>query len=310
MVNSQRKMHTNSSSNGANNVVGFLRSLSTLQWALMLSVVLHVIPLTIRFVNPTAYQRVFKDTPLEVILVNANAQEAPEKAQAIAQTNMAGGGDADEGRASNPMPATDADAQGDSDADATQKIETLNQQQTQLLSTIKEQIALLPPPAPDAPSLNPETVQQEEKRKQLSKLLGEIERRISQENTRPKKRYISPATKEEVYAVYYDQLRQRIENQGTNSFPQINGKKIYGELTMVLTVNYDGRILSAEIVLPSGQRMLDKQAMAIARSAAPFGEFNAAMRSKADQIVLVSKFNFTRDAGLKTNLSTSTPDLP
>jgi protein TonB len=57
--------------------------------------------LTVRFVDPEGFNRVFQDTPLEVILVNAKSRPSrtPTKAKAIAQHTLAGGGDADKGRA-------------------------------------------------------------------------------------------------------------------------------------------------------------------------------------------------------------------
>ena len=280
-----------------------LRSFSTLQLALGVSFVLHAVPLTIRFVDPESFNRVFHDTPLEVILVNANTQERPEKAQAIAQSAMAGGGDADAGRATTFLPASELSALGDATIDTNRKMDTMQEQQMLLLAQLKKQLALLPVPDVNNPSSNPEVQAQEEKRRQLSKLLGEIERRITQENERPKKRYISPATREEVYAVYYDQLRQKIEAKGTVNFPEAAGKKLYGTLTMILTVNHDGRILASEIVQSSGNLTLDRRATAIANSAGPFGAFSAAMRRKADQIVLVSRFKFTRDEVLETKLT-------
>jgi protein TonB len=60
---------------------------------------------------------------------------------------------------------------------------------------------------------------------QLIKLLAEIEKRINEENARPKKRYISPATKEAVYAVYYDALRRKVEDKGTENFPREQGQE-------------------------------------------------------------------------------------
>ncbi len=102
------------------------------------------------------------------------------------------------------------------------------------------------PPDPRDQSPNTDRVQQEERRRQLLKLLAEIEKRINEENSRPKKRYISPATREEVYAVYYDALRRKIEDKGTESFPEQAGRKLYGELTMIVTVNHDGRVLDTE----------------------------------------------------------------
>ena len=163
---------------------------SPLQIALGISIAVHAVLLTVRFVDPERFERVFQDTPLEVILVNA----------------------------------------------------------------------------------------------------------------RPKKRYISPATKEAVYAVYYDALRRKVEDKGTENFPENKGKKLYGELVMILTVNYDGRVVSTEVVQSSGTRMLDTRAEAIARAAGPYGHFGPAMRAKADQIAVVSRFRFTREHTLETDV--------
>src|SRR6185436_6684403 len=124
----------------------------------------------------------------------------------------------------------------------------------------------------------PQDREQEERRRQLLKLLAEIEKRINDENARPKKRYISPATREEVYALYYDKLRRRIEERGTHDFPEHQGRKLYGELTMNVTVDARGRVIEAEVVRGSGNRVLDKRAVAIVHAAAPYGQFSKAMR--------------------------------
>ena len=51
-------------------------------------------------------------------------------------------------------------------------------------------------------------------------------------------------------------------------------------------------------------RLLDRRAQAIAKSAAPFGKFSPAMRREFDQFVMVSRFRFTREETLETRLST------
>ena len=81
-----------------------LRSFSTLHISLGVSIAVHAVLLTVRFVDPEAFNRVFEDTPLEVILVNAKSNEKPDKAKAIAQASLAGGGDAEKGRATSPLP--------------------------------------------------------------------------------------------------------------------------------------------------------------------------------------------------------------
>ena len=73
-----------------------------------------------RFVDPEGFNRVFQDTPLEVILVNARSGEKPEKAQAIAQANLAGGGDAARGRATSPLPPSALTEVGDAAEEAQQ----------------------------------------------------------------------------------------------------------------------------------------------------------------------------------------------
>ena len=45
-----------------------------------------------RFADPISFNRVFEDTVLEVVLVNARSDMLPERAQAIAQVRLAGGG--------------------------------------------------------------------------------------------------------------------------------------------------------------------------------------------------------------------------
>lgn len=280
-----------------------LKSLSTLEIALGVSLVVHAGLLTIRFVDPERFQRVFQDTPLEVILVNARSQDAPERAQAIAQASLAGGGEADKGRATSPLPPSALTEVGDALDDERRRIEAMQEQQMLLLAQLKQALAALPPADPKQAATNPEAAAREERRRQLVRALAEIERRINEENARPKKRYISPATREAVYAVYYDQLRRKIEERGTHNFPEAGGRKLYGELTMVVTVNHDGRVLETEVVQSSGNPTLDRRAATIARAAGPFGAFSPAMRRQADQIVVVSRFKFTRDDTLETRLT-------
>ncbi len=282
-----------------------LASLSTrfradpLPWALAVSVAVHAAVLTVRFVPPLRPERVLQDTPLEVILVNARGEQAPERPQAIAQANLAGGGDADRGRATSPLPPAMLMRAGDALDDEEQRIEAMKERQNRLLAQLRQEIARLSAPQPADAS---DAQAREQRRQALVKTLAEIEKRINEENARPRKRYISPATREAVYALYYDELRRRIEDRGTAQFPEQGGRKLYGELTMVITVNHDGRVLDTEVVQSSGIPYLDSRAQAIVRSL-QFARFNQAMRQRADQIVVVSRFRFTRDAGLQTQMS-------
>lgn len=275
---------------------------SPLALALLLSLAVHAVLLTVRFVAPEQFNRVFKDTALEVILVNAQSQERPEHAQAIAQANLAGGGDVAQGRATSPMPYSALTRIGDDFEERQRQIDALQERQTTLLTQLRQRLAALPEFDPREAAQQQAREQQEQKRKQLLKQLAELEKRINEENARPKKRYISPATKEAAYAVYYDALRHKVEEKGTENFPEVGGRKLYGDLIMVLTINHDGRVLETEIVESSGQQDLDRRAQAIAYASGPFGSFTPAMRAQADQIVVVARFSFTRDQVLQANV--------
>ena len=279
--------------------------LSSLQIALLVSVGVHAALLTVRIVDPESFNRVFQDPPLEVILFNSRSGEAPTQAQAIAQANLAGGGEAAQGRATSPLPPAATIETGNASEEAHKQIEQLQETQQQLLAQLRRELAVLPQPDPTRDAGTPDERAQEERRRQLIRMLAEIEKRVNEENARPKKRYISPATKEEVYAIYYDQLRRKIETRGTRNFPELQGKKLYGELTMNVTVDNVGRVVDAEIVRPSKLPALDQRALAIVRAAAPFGDFSPEMRKQADQIVITSRFRFTREDGLETSLSSS-----
>ncbi|MBO7411177.1 MAG: TonB family protein [Ottowia sp.] len=286
-------------------VLRFTRSLSTLQWALAFSVLLHAGLLTVRFVNPEAIERMFRSTELEVVLVNAATNERPDKPQAIAQVSLAGGGDAkEEGRmTASPLPASPESSAGeDLVEERQQRVSELMQEQVELLARVEASLAALPRPDPERLAAGDEEAKaQEERLKAMLDLYATIKRRIDEENSRPRKRYLSPATLGTTYAEYYDNMRQAIEKRGTERFPEAAGRKLYGELVMGILVNHDGRVLEAHVEKSSGIRLLDRQAEAIVASAAPFGEFTPAMKKDTDQFDVTALFKFTR-RGLETTL--------
>jgi protein TonB len=173
-------------------------------------------------------------------------------------------------------------------------------EQMQMLTQLKRDLAAMPAPDPRNPGDPTEATAQEEKRRQMINLLAEIERRVNEENARPKKRFLSPFTREAAFATYVDSLRRRVEAQGTANFPTLAGKKLYGELTMTITVNFDGRLLSTVVDESSGIALLDKRAQAIVASVGNFGTFTDAMRKEhADQIVIRPHFRFAHDGSVE-----------
>ncbi len=281
--------------------------LSLLQICLGFSVAVHAGLFGFRFVDPEGFNRVFQDTPLEVILVNTGSKAPPEKAQALAQLNLAGGGDADDQRrATSPLPPTPEAALGQDLTDTARAIERLQQEQQALLAQLRDELAALPPPTPHASSDSPASRAEEERRRQLSKMLAEIERRIQEENARPKKRYLSPATLKSADALYYNAFRSRVERAGTENFPTANGQKLYGELIMEVWIDRQGQVIEAVVLQSSGNPVLDRQATAIAKKAGPFGIVPSEVLAGRDLLLISSRFRFTRDAGMEAQTMSRT----
>jgi len=285
-----------------------LESATPLQLALLFSVVVHLLLLTVQLATPGSAPRRWVESKLEVILVNARDEQAPPQAQALAQASLRGGGDgAAQERAQSPLLPSESLSVGDAATETHRRLENLQMQQQQLLSSLRRDLARLPPPDPVRETASAEGRELAERRRLLLQQMAELERRVNEHNAPPRQRYISPATTEVAYARYYDRLRRRIESRGTVDFPTQGGRKLYGELTMNISVDSQGRVLDTEIIEPSGTPALDSRAMAIVRAAAPFGAFSKAMRAEAEVLVMSARFSFDRERGVSAELQGSAP---
>jgi len=283
----------------------------TLWWAIGFSVLIHAVLIAWRFADPVSFNRVFEDTSLEVVLVNARSDSLPERAQAMAQVRLSGGGQSPGlQRATTPLPPSAVNESGTDIGAMQRQIEALKLQQMRLLTQLQQELSALTQENAGENAQAPERQARQERRQQLTRQLAQIEPLVEKTQGGPRKRYLSPATREAVYALYYDKLRRTIETRGTLNFPQVGGQKLYGQLSMVITVDGRGRLVQTEVVKTSGQPLLDQRAVAIVRSAAPFDAFSANMRRQADQIVVVTRFQFSKDGNLETRMLAAQPRQP
>ena len=269
-----------------------VRALTTFQKAIAASLVLHAGLLTVRFVDPSALDRIFQPPILEVVMLNTLGQSKPVKSQLLAQTSMEGGGNVLLGHAAAAL-LVDAATPGleFQDQPANSSIETMREQQNLLLARVRDQLTALQNSAESSADPGNAT-QQEERQRRLAQQIAALEKDVASENARPRKRFFSPTTREAVFAVYFSELRRAIEKQGTLDFPQRDGEKIFGELTMAITVDAAGRVVTTSVARSSGDAVLDRHAESIVRRAAPYGPFSAAIRATADQLVFVARFRF------------------
>lgn len=286
----------------------------TLSIAIAASVLVHGALLAVRFAAPEAFKFKPADPGLEVVLVNAKHDRAPLKAEALAQANLDGGGNAEAGRATSPLPDMRRSEDGDGMKTMQRRIEELEKQQRMLTQmSRKSKVASAPSkeqPAPQVTQPQPNAADATENAKEILRREAEIAKRIEDENKRPKKTFISPSTREVGYAMYFNSVREKIEKIGTVNFPQKDGKKMYGELTLSISIFQDGSIYEKDkdegiaVERSSGNPALDDAARRIVRRAAPFGAFAKNMRSsdKEDVWVMTTRFKFTRENELEAEM--------
>lgn len=280
--------------------------------AVIASLFIHAVILLIHFADPAPLPPVPVDPGLDVILVNAKHEKAPLKAQALAQANLDGGGDADDGHTKSPLPDMHSNEDGDTIRKTQQRIEELENLQKNLLTQTKNTHFKVSDVLNKNKTQTSEPIihgqDETETNKAVTRMAAEIAQTIENQNKRPRKTFITSSTKAVGYALYYKSMQKRIEDMGTLQFPEKNGKKLYGELIVYIPIFQDGTIYEKEggprVEKSSGIAELDKAALRIVRHAAPFGNFPQNMRSadKNDLWIVITRFKFTHDLDLVTEL--------
>jgi protein TonB len=281
--------------------------------AIFISVIFHILLLLVHFVAPKETDIPPVDPGLEIILVNAKSEKRPLTAQALAQVDLEGGGLHDKGRAKSPLPDMNKVIQGENVLVAQRRIEELEEKQKKLMDQIRNDTSFRSQKQLDAKPnddvknrLNGQ--EQNEATKALARSIAEISQTIEDQNKRPRKTFLSPSTQAVGHAIYYKALQKKIEDVGTLNFPQKNGKKMYGEVIVFIPIFQDGTIYEKnggpKVEKSSGNKSLDNAALRIVRTAAPYGNFPENMRSKdKDDIwIVVTRFKFTRDQQLETEM--------
>lgn len=281
--------------------------------AVGISLFIHAIVLTLEFRFPESLHFKPLDPALEIILVNASHDKAPLQADALAQANLSGGGNAESGRAKSPLPDLKKSVDGTALEARRRRIAELEQIQNRVIAQMKNKTAQRTPQLTDkiVPQLAESSAKKspQEEALAIARREAEISQRIEDYNKRPIKTQITPSTRAVSYAMYYTAVQKRVEQTGTLHFPQKNGKKIYGELVMYIPIFQDGSLYLREggprIERSSGNAELDSAALAIVRRAAPFGQFPSELTVGAKSHVweIVTRFSFARDDTLSTSLA-------
>jgi len=267
--------------------------------ALLASAAVHGMVLSTQFVRVNPHLFEDPNLPMEVVLVNAKTAESPLNPDALAQVNLAGGGNTDEDRRlKSPLPASSRSQTGNEEAALQAKVATLEKQARTLLSQLKSDSQLRNPPSTATPAPIQPTVdasQLNEQAREMAQLQARISQQWDEYQKRPKRAFVGANVREYAFARYVEDWVAKVERIGNVNYPEAARRQsIYGSLRLTVSIYSDGRIENVDIDRSSGSKILDAAAIRIVQLAAPYAPFSDEMRKKADILSITRTWTFTR----------------
>ncbi|MDP2804676.1 MAG: energy transducer TonB [Gallionellaceae bacterium] len=240
--------------------------------------------------------------PLEVVLVNSKSKTRPMNAEKMAQNNLDGGGNtADDRHAKTPLPTLSDDEQFSPEQSA-QRVKQLEQEAKRLLTQLKSNYSI----PEEKNNKNPASAELSgqdlvQRSLEIARLEAEISKSMDTYEKMPKRKFIGARTQEYRYAQYVEDWRAKVERVGNMNYPQqARDQKIYGKLTLTVSIRADGSIESVEVNRSSGQRILDASAMRIVKLAAPYAPFPPNIRKEVDVLSITRTWMFTSNDHLES----------
>ena len=238
-----------------------------------------------------------QDSPsIEITLAQFSDPDEPEDAAFAAQANQLGSGTEAE------LMEMTTDTEADFQDNIFQEVaaESLPAQEAQRLEKRELLTSLVNPddaaPVRDETLTEPVLTPMTQNYEALAKEIASLEARIAQERQAlakaPRvKRLTSVSTKTADEAAYLNMWRQKVERIGNANYPPGD---LYGNLRMLVIINWDGKLKDIRILESSGHRTLDEAALRIVRIASPFQDFPVEMRKKYDQLEIIRTWKFSR----------------
>jgi protein TonB len=265
-----------------------------LSFTLFLAASLHAA--LILGVGFTASINLEQSPTVEITLAQYNDRVEPEDAEFAAQTNQLGSGT----EAELMEMTTDQEADFQDNIFQDVAAENLRAQEAAFLEQ-RELLTTLTNPDEQAPTqdetpTDPVESPLNQSYEALAREIASLEARIARERQAlakaPRvKRLTSVSTKTADEAAYLNMWRQKVERIGNANYPS---GRIYGDLRMLVVINWDGKLKNLQILESSGHKVLDDAALRIVRIAAPFQDFPVEMRKKYDQLEIIRTWKFSR----------------
>jgi periplasmic protein TonB len=272
---------------------------ASMQVAVVASVTVHAFAIIVLGLKGPMIPR--WDAPhnvLDVVLVNARTRARPDKADALAQANLDGGGNTDAKlRASTPFPNIDPRAQTRELQEAQSRMRALEREAKELMVQMKSRTQVVQADVVAKSEAKPDTAARDlvEKSLEIERFEAQIRRNMQTYQERPKRTFIGARAQEYRFAQYVDNWRQKIERIGNLNYPEeAKAKRIYGSLQLTVAIKADGAVESVEVNRSSGFKILDQAAIRIVRLAAPFERFPDNVRADTDILHITRTWSFAR----------------
>lgn len=267
-----------------------------LGFGLFLAVAVHamvIFGIGFQFQNPPQHA-----PTLEVTLAQYSTETAPEQADYLAQSNQVGSGEAEQKQelTNDHIPDVSASQMRDSQPVAPPVPQQISGQPTAALVTTTgesrtqthKEIADDPGEMALEPSPDPPAIAQE-----IASLRAKLDVKKAEYSRMPRVlRLTAASTRAADQAAYLRYWVDQVEEAGNRNYPEeARRKRIFGDLRIAVTILPDGSVEGVEILLSSGERVLDQAAVRIIRSAAPFARFPQEM-GKWDKLEIIRTWHF------------------
>ena len=272
---------------------------ASMQVAIVASIAMHILAIVgLGFKLPSIPRWDAPHNVMDVVLVNARSKSKPEKADALAQANLDGGGNTDQKlRARSPFPTVD-------DKDPSRELKAAESRMRQLEAEARELMTRMKSTATvthvevapkSTPKADAEARDLVEKSLEIARLEAQIRRDHQAYQERPKRKFVGARAQEYRFAQYVDSWRLKVERIGNLNYPsEAKARKLYGSLQLTVAIKADGQVEAVEINRSSGHKVLDQAAIRIVRLAAPFDRFPDNIRTDTDILHITRTWTFTR----------------
>ena len=241
---------------------------------------------------------------LEVTLAQHRSEKEPEDAEFLAQHNQQGSGNQSDKQ------ALTTDQLSEINADQLKKTGVPLQQSTQqpiagdtpTLSTTSDSLSSTTnEPKPQEAEQNALVPLPQATSLEIASLKAKLDQKQQEYNKLARVlRLTSASTKSAEHAAYLRYWIDRIEMVGNNNYPEeARQKSMYGDLRLAVTVLPNGAVDNVEILLSSGQRVLDQAAIRTVRLASPFAPFPAEIK-QWDKLEIIRTWRFVPGNQLNT----------